>query len=405
MPQQAGVEEFYLSTTRRLNDDDGPTDAADEELTALVTRGDYPRDVKGADQTLRRFTVFSFLFAANPSAALACLALATARLGKIGAWSSGLLYFTYTMSSVTGATLVVKQLGGRNAMIVGMSMYCCYVGCFWIAVTFPSIATASALGGAAVGGIGAGILWTAQGSYFTQTAEDHALHLGCEWADCTSSLSGTFAFAYLLEETILHVSSYFLLHWGVPWTTIFALYFALAVLSTASMAFVRNFPPSREREGDDAFASQWYKATAALNLLFRDKKMPYLMGLNAAFGFSGAFINSFVSGEVLQVAMNDTESRTVGLFVSWAAGVAAVASLGFGKFTHDHGKAPVMIFGNAMFICVALPFVVQPDLASWTWPLLLLIYTCQGLGRATFESTVKATFADLFPYEKVHSFQ
>jgi MFS family permease len=286
-------------------------------------------------------------------------------------------------------------------MIVGMSMYCCYVGCFWIAVAFPSIAVVSALSGAAVGGVGAGIIWTGQGSYFSQAAEEHALSMGCEWSSCTASLGGTFAFAYLLEETVLHLSSYFLLHWGVAWTTIFALYFALAVLSTVSMVFVKNFPPSRKREGSDAFDSQWYKVTAALSLLLRDRKMPYLMGLNAAFGFAGAFINSFVSGEVLRIALDDTSSKTVGLFVSWAAGVAAVASLFFGWFTHDHGKAPVMVFGNLMFIFVALPFIIRPELASWTWPLLLLIYTCQGFGRATFECAVKATFADLFPHEKV----
>ena len=381
------------------------SDATADELTALVQRSDYPRDIPAADRTLQSFTVFSFLFSANPCAALACLSLATARLGKIGAFSSVILYLTYTLSSVMGATYIVKELGGRNAMMVGMSMYCFYVGCFWVAASFPDIAAISAVSGAFIGGIGAGITWTAQGSYFSSASEDHALNMGCKWSECTASLSGTFAFAYLIEETILHVSSYFLLQWGVPWTTIFAIYSIIAILSTISMLFVKDYPPSRKLEKNKNSENHFYDVTAALNLLLRDKKMPFLVGLSAAFGFAGSFLNSFVSGEVIRIALDDPNSKTVGLFISWTAGVAAISSLIFGKITHDYGKAPVMIFGYAAFIFVALPFIVRPDLTSWTWQLLLLVYTCQGIGRATFESAVKATFADLYPYEKVKMYR
>jgi hypothetical protein len=143
----------------------GNADDDDDEFTALIHRSDYPRNNDAADQTLRSYTIFSFLFAANPSAALACLSLATARLGSSGALSSGVLYLTYTLSSVMGATYVVKKLGSRNAMIVGMSLYCCYVGCFWAAVSFPNIAVIAVISGAFFGGIGAGILWTVVGSF------------------------------------------------------------------------------------------------------------------------------------------------------------------------------------------------------------------------------------------------
>lgn len=373
-----------------------------DELTALVTHEEYPRSLKGADRTLRRFTIFSYIFAACPCSALACLALATARLGKVGALSSGVLYMAYTLSSVLGATYVVKLLGGRNAMILGMSMYVVYVGCFWVAVSFPEIEAVAAIGGAFVGGVGSGILWTAQGSYFTQAAEEHALYQGCEWGDCTASLSGTFAFAYLFEETILHISSYFLIqYWNMPWTTIFAIYFVVAIASTIGMLWVKDYPKSRQRGGSDQFATQWYKVTAAFHLLMKDTKMKYLVGLNAAFGFASSFLNSFVSGEVVRIALQDEQSKTIGLFVSWAAGVAALSSLAFGKVAHDYGKTPVMLFGNLMFLGVALPFILKPDLSTWTWPLLAFVYASQGIGRATFESTMKGVFADFFPYEKV----
>lgn len=376
-----------------------------DEVTALVSDETRPQDIDEARRTLRNFTLFSFIFAANPSAVMACLALATARLGRVGAWSSGMLYLTYTLSSIMGATYIVKQLGSRNAMILGMSFYVFYVSCFWIAVAYPAMQAIAAIGGAFIGGIGGGIFWTAQGSYFTQAAEEHALCLGCEWADCTSSLSGTFAFAYLLEETILHLSSYFMIEYlHVEWSTVFASYAGIACVSTMAMISVKNYPTSSKRSDDDAFQTPWYKTTAAFQLLRTDSKMKYLMGVNAVFGFSCAFLNSFVSGQVIRVVLHDVESKTVGIFVSWSASIAALASLLFGKVTHDFGKGHVMIFGNIMFLGVVLPFVLKPNLETWTWPLLAFVYASQGIGRATFESTTKAVFADFFPYEKEGAF-
>lgn len=376
-----------------------------DEVTALVSDGTYPRNVDEARRTFRNFAFFSFVFAANPSSALACLSLATARLGSVGAWSSGMLYLTYTLSSIMGATYVVKQLGGRNAMILGMSFYVVYVCCFWIAVTQPAMKAMAAIGGAFVGGIGSGIIWTAQGSYFTQAAEEHALYLGCEWADCTSSFSGIFAFAYLLEETILHLSSYIMIQYFLmEWSTIFAIYAGIAFVSTVGMIWVKNYPVSGQLSQDEELQTPWHKTTAAFYLLLKDSKMKYMMGINAVFGFSGAFLNSFVSGQVIRIVLHDVESKTEGIFVSWGASIAALASLIFGKLTHDFGKGHVILFGNVMFLGVVLPFVFKPNLESWTWPLLAFVYASQGIGRATFESTTKAVFADFFPYEKEGAF-
>jgi len=43
-----------------------------------------------------------------------------------------------------------------------MAIYCFYVGCFLIATLFPNVRDVAAITGAAIGGIGAGFLWTAQ---------------------------------------------------------------------------------------------------------------------------------------------------------------------------------------------------------------------------------------------------
>jgi hypothetical protein len=88
-----------------------------EESTSLI----LPRDEQ-VRSTVMNFTFMAILFSANHGCTVACLSLATARLGSLGAWQSGTLYLTYTASAVLGATYVTKKLGGRNAMIGGMTL-------------------------------------------------------------------------------------------------------------------------------------------------------------------------------------------------------------------------------------------------------------------------------------------
>ena len=132
--------------------------------------------------------------------------------------------------------------------------------------------------------------------------------------------------------------------------------------------------------------------------------MKYMIGLNGAFGFAGAFLNSYINGEVVRVALNDPDSRYVGGLSALVAVVAAIASLGLSRIAQRFGTGFVLICGALCFVGVALPFIIQPNAESWGWGGLIMVYSLQGLGRATFESTLKATFADFFSYEKEGAF-
>ena len=122
------------------------------------------------------------------------------------------------------------------------------------------------------------------------------------------------------------------------------------------------------------------------------------------FGFASAFLNSYVNGEVVPVALNDPDSKYIGILSSWVSAVAAGMSLVFGRVSPRTGKGPILMLGAVCFFGVVFPFVIQPNAESYGWALLLLVYTCHGIGRATFEGTLKATFADYFPYEKEGAF-
>jgi MFS family permease len=319
---------------------------------------------------------------------------------------------TYTASALLGATYIVKRAGARNALWLGMAMYCVYVGCFYLATRFDDIDSQRfyAYTGAAIGGVGAGFLWTAQGAYFAQAAEEHALLLGAPVSTSTASFAGIFAFLYLAEEVLLRLLSTVLVGFA-SWEVIFAVYTAVTLISTSAMPLVRNYHPTNSSNNEDNHqqsgiptTSVFYKVTAAAQLLYKDPKMKYMIGLNAVFGFAAAFLNSYVNGQVVPVALNDPDSKYIGILSSWVSAVAAGMSLIFGRLAPTIGRGPILMLGAACFLGVVLPFVVQPNAEQYGWGLLVLVYTLHGTGRATFEGTLKATFADYFAYEKEGAF-
>lgn len=445
-------------------DNSAPTDGTTANNSPTVREEVFADDDRAA-VTLRNFIWMSVFFSANHGCVVACLSLATARLGSTGAWQSGILYLFYTASAVLGATYVVKQLGARNALIAGMVLYCAYVGCFLVATIAPPVFEApAALLGAAIGGIGAGFLWTAQGSYFGRAAEEHAAFLQQSVSTSNATMASIFAFIYLAAEVLLRALSTILLEFGLAWSVVFGCYTAVAVVSTMLMVLVHNYTTpyydnddhdhdnirhnhehhhdtdvdidddnvdapaaygaSMNHEGQESLSrpttfttvattttttsntsSAWYKVTAAWQLLRYDPKMKHMVGFNAVFGLTAAFLNSYVNGEVVSAVTHDDKSTRVGIFNAWVSCVAAAMSLVFGKISsHVGGNGLILILGSLCFLGVVLPFLVWPDTSNWGVPLLFLVYTFHGTGRATFEGTLKATFADYFSYEKEGAF-
>jgi MFS family permease len=367
----------------------------------------YPPDPVAARRTMLNFILMSILFSANHGSVVSCMGLATARLGSTGAWQSGILFISYTASALLGATYITKRAGSRKALFYGMALYCIYVGCFWLATlaTTEEGKRLYAWTGAGIGGIGAGFLWTSQGAYFGQAAEEHARQLDQPVETSTAALAGIFAFFYLAEEVVLRLLSTFLLETRIAsWETIFGIYTLVSVLSILPMPFIRDYSSNDGNSQGGGAVSIFNQVTVAGRLLIKDPKMKYMIGLNAVFGFTAAFLNSYVNGEVLSVALNDTDAKYVGLFTSWTAAVAAGMSLVFGKIAPMIGRSPILIGGAVCFFGVVFPFLVQPDAHRYNWEALLFVYTMQGIGRATFEGTLKATFADFFSYEKEGAF-
>merc|ERR1719414_929509 len=122
-----------------------------------------------------------------------------------------------------------------------MFLYVVYVSCFTAAVFAKDSKAAQwffNIVGSICGGLGAGVLWTAQGGYFASTATLLAEAVGASRAEMTSALSGQFAFVYLCLEVsaklgFTGLKKLDLLHWEI-----LLIFTALALLSLLGMSQV-----------------------------------------------------------------------------------------------------------------------------------------------------------------------
>lgn len=354
-------------------------------------------------RTYRNYVYFSQICAIVPACAISCLALATSRLGSsVGAWQSGILYASYTLSSVIGiSSWTVYRLGSRNGVLLGQILFGGgYVICYGLAVVCrdsccysPTVGTTILWIGTSLGGIGAAILWTSQGAYFSLAAERYAEQTNQSRGHATALLASIFAFWLIIEEALLSALSTMLVALlGFPWSFVFVLYGVLVLIAICAITRVDVY--------DDCLPHHTMcgQMTATLHLLYVDRRMKYMIGFNAAFAFAGAFLNSFIAGQVVPVVTSDSY---VGLLSAWHTLVGAGISL---IVRNTEYKGSVLLMGSLSFLAVAMPFLWQPILSSWTWSYLLWSYTAQGIGRGIFESTWKSLFADWFFADKTAAF-
>jgi MFS family permease len=254
---------------------------------------------------------------------------------------------------------------------------------------------------------------------------------------------------------------------GLSWKSIFGVYTLLAMGAVGFMLCVPTLPddveldvdavteignfqtdrsallPDESNENYGAMTQQYIanrnakthtttpfrQAVAAIDLLLQDEKMKYLSFLNITFGLCTAFCTSVVNGQVIRVALNDDNSQYVGMFTAVTSLVAAMLSWSFGildwmshtfisepqssspkyrfiKFVLrlQLSKGVVLTLGAVSYLLIALLFLLFPSFSSWDFSSLMMVYILLGVGRSTYEGTLRAVIADFFPHEKEGAF-
>lgn len=127
---------------------------------------------------------------------------------------------------------------------------------------------------------------------------------------------------------------------------------------------------------------------------------------------------------MIRVALHDYNSRDVGIFTALSSSVAAILSWSFGALDwlchsltiqsddsilrrifvrciklFEPNKERILTAGSVAYLLIALLFLLFPTYSTWSFSSLLLIYILLGIGRSTYEGTLRAVFADFFHKE------
>lgn len=287
---------------------------------------------------------------------------------------------------------MVRSRGPKSCLIVGMLLYFFYVAGFTLAVffkdvsaiTWPSFVVASFLGG-----IAAGLMWTAQGAYFAITASAFASVTGQTREQATSKLAGNFATFFLLFEVGAMLSFSALEKLKVDHGIIGAIYSLITLGAVLMMMKIHDF---KSVANSGSILAKLFSTAS----LWSDPVIWLISPTNFTYGFSAAFMNGYVNKHFAKSELGD---GIVGFLAAITAATAAFMAYSLGPAAAAFGKGPVMLLGALCFAFVPLSFFVLDCCKGWHWNLLIL-YFVQGPARAVYESTNRAVFSDFFPGAK-----
>lgn len=70
----------------------------------------------------------------------------------------------------------------------------------------------------------------------------------------------------------------------------------------------------------------------------------------------------------------------------------------------EPNKERILTAGAVSYLLIGLLFLIFPLYASWNFSSLIVVYVLLGMGRSTYEGTLRAIFADFFPQEREGAF-
>jgi hypothetical protein len=414
---------------------------------------------KGSSRTIwNNFTRMSVCFSLNHGAVTAVLNLAVVLLGAKGSFMNGALYVTYALTALLAAAAITARLGTRGALITGTFTYCIYV----LALPLTLVAQAAAwqeliaIVGGGVGGIAAGFLWPAQGAYFAASARLYAEASGISVEQANSLFAARFGMVFLGFELVLKVLPLGIkaiesaieggdanrsaavapppmappslpspLSLGGPDVrtsdiVIACFYSVVAIGAAAGMLTILDLErvrtsdiPSdpltqahadRAEGGGAGAATARPKVTlarvgAAITLWGKQPEILLLAPVQAAFGLCAALLGYEITGNIVKLKWPDNKAVAAGILSALVSFVAGALQVPFKKASSSFGKAPVMLTGLVSFTALgALTlFLDETQLAHYV-P-LISCYVLQGVGRACYEGTNKALYADFFTAE------
>ena len=148
-----------------------------------------------------------------------------------------------------------------------------------------------------------------------------------------------------------------------------------------------------------------FRKLAGAVFLWRARPVVLLLApVQITFGLCAALLGYEISGNVVRIAFPANTVVAAGLLSALVSLVAALLQVPFKALSARVSKGPVMLIGLSAFAALGGLVLALDDESLAHYLPLVLTYLLQGVGRACYEGTNKALYADRFPADSEAAF-
>ncbi|KAM3340944.1 UNC93-like protein 3 [Capsicum galapagoense] len=317
--------------------------------------------------------------------------------GNLGTISLGILYLSFMFCSIF-ASLVVRKLGSKNALILGSTGYWLFVAANLMPNWYTMVPASLYLGFAA------SIIWVGQGTYLTSTARSHANDHSLNEAIIIGKFNGVFYGMFASHQFVGNLFTLALMRDKEGGSTsgktvLFLVFVCTITLGAILMCFLSKRTGKEEARQQDSSASSVSSVATLLKsiiTLLQDIRMLLIIPLIAYSGLQQAFVWAEFTKYLVKPTMG--ESGVGGAMAVYGV-FDAICSLVTGHFTFGLSSISIIVSGGALvqgavLVWILLTQSVTGGVLGILYP--LFIAALWGIGDGVLNTQLSALLGILF---------
>ncbi|KAJ4704708.1 UNC93-like protein 3 [Melia azedarach] len=325
--------------------------------------------------------------------------------GNLGTISLGILYLSFTCFSLI-ASLVVRVLGSKNALILGTTGYWLFVAANLVPSWYTMVPASFYLGFAA------SIIWVGEGTYLTSAALSHASNRNLPEATVIGSFNGEFWGFFASHQFVGNLISLAVLRDNKEGSTsgttlLFIVFLCSMTLGTILMCFLHKEDGKGEKGPVDSsvnFYSHILSLLKSITTLLLDIRMLLIIPLIAYSGLQQAFVWAEFTNKIVTPALG--VSGVGGAMAVYGA-FDAICSLAAGRLTSGLSSITFIVSGGLVvqaivFLWVLLKYSLTSGVLGTLYPLLMAALL--GIGDGVLNTQLSALLGLLFKHDTEGAF-
>ncbi|XVF08058.1 hypothetical protein REPUB_Repub06bG0192900 [Reevesia pubescens] len=325
--------------------------------------------------------------------------------GNLGTVSLGILYVSFAFFSLF-ASLVVRVLGSKNAVVLGTTGYWLYIAANLKPTWYTLVPVSLYMGFAA------SIIWVGEGTYLTSIARSHARDTNLHEGTVIGNFNGEFWAMFALHQFVGNLITLAVMQNGVEGSTsnttlLFIVFLCSMTLGTILMCFLRKINDKEEKVSADSSVTFCSAVISRLKLVITpllDKRMLLIIPLIAYSGLQQAFVWADYTKDVVNPILG--EAGVGGAMAVYGA-FDAICSLAAGRLTSGLKSITFIVCGGVffqalIFLWLLLKYSATSGVLGIVYPLLMAALL--GIGDGVLNTQLGALLALLFKHDTEGAF-